>query len=188
MAKHYYKKQYKNGNSYGLDAPVQIQGLTRLSREISDTHTWGVQLSLGANLSYSHPTTTTYTDIYFSDVNSDGLPDMIDGDVIRINHLVNGVPSFTVHTGVDTQTITVHNSHCENSIIFDGEVDEHIECNLVERLVNSYTLEAFFGSNGDYNLNYDIYINKKYILKSKLTGLFMATLRGFIILLEFILL
>ena len=145
-----YKRQYLDNNVYKFAGAVTIPGLTRLSHEVTDTHTWGLQLSLGANLSYSNPISTTYTDTYFSDINADGLPDMIDGDVIRVNHLVNGLPTFGIFTGDSVQTITVNNSHCDKSIILDGEVDEHIECDLVEVLVDSYTRNQFFGGTSEY--------------------------------------
>ena len=141
----YYKRQYKNANSYGFANPIPISGLHRLSREITNTHTWGLQLSLGANISYSNPISTTYTDAYFSDVNADGLPDMIDGDSILINQLVNGVPTFGVFTGIQSQQITVNNSHCDKTIILDGEADRHIECDLEEILVDSYPLDDNYG-------------------------------------------
>ena len=147
----YYKKQCKQGNQYVFTAPKQVQGLTRLSREVTNTHTWGLQLSLVANLSYSNPISTTYTDTYFTDVNGDGLPDMIDGDNILINQLVNGVPSFGIYTGVESQTIAVNNSRC-GTVILDGEVDEHLECELQEVLVASYALDEFFGSTSDYDI------------------------------------
>jgi len=155
-----YRRQYTDGGTYAFANPVNISGLTRLSHEVTNTHTWGLQLSLGANLSYSHPTATTYTDAYFSDINADGLPDMIDGDVIRINHLVNGVPSFSIFTGVDTETITVNNSHCDKHIIIDGEVDEHIECDLVEVLVDSYSLDDFFGVSPEFEFNVEPVIDE----------------------------
>lgn len=137
----YYKRQYKSGSNYAFANPIRVPGLKRLSRETTHTHTWGLQMSLGANLSISQPISNTYTDTYFADVNADGLPDMIDGDSILVNTLVNGVPTFGGFTGVDSQTITVHNSHCGKSIILDGEVDEHIECDLIEVLVDSFPLE-----------------------------------------------
>ena len=145
-------KQYRQDNHYAFANAVQIQGLTRLSREITNTHTWGLQLSFGADLSYSNPISTTYTDTYFADVNGDGLPDMIDGDKILINHLTtDGNPSFSEFTGVGEQTISVHNNRC-HGITMDGEVDRHIECKLIEVPVASYTKNDFFGSPVTYGI------------------------------------
>ncbi len=168
----YYCKQEKHGSIYSFKRAQIIYGLTRLSHEVSNTHTWGLQLSFGANLSYSNPITTSYTDVYFSDINADGLPDMIDGDQILINQLRDGVPVF----GSFAQKIVPSNSNCEKGIIFNGEVDEHIECNLQEILVDSYPLEDNTGYNDfepeivhddimEYpkikKSNYDIYIPQK---------------------------
>lgn len=147
----YYKRQYIAGGTYQFANAEKIQGLSRLSREVSKTHTWGVQMSLGANLSYSHPVSTTYTDTYFSDVNADGLPDMIDGDRILINQLAGGVPTFGAFTGIETQSIAVGNSRC-GMITLDGEADEHIECDVKEILVRSYSPYEFFGGDTNYRI------------------------------------
>jgi RHS repeat-associated protein len=144
----YYCKQEKQGNRFA--APLLLDGLTRLSHEVSNTHTWGLQLSFGANLSYNNPISTTYTDAYFSDINADGLPDMIDRDSIYINQLVNGVPHFGAFTGVNSEHIQVHNNICGKGIIFDGEVDERVECEMQETLVNSYLLDSIYNSPGFY--------------------------------------
>ena len=150
----YYKRQYEDGGTYLFAEAEKVKGLSRLSREVSKTHTWGVQMSLGANLSYSHPATTTYTDTYFSDVNADGLPDMIDGDKILINQLADEIPTFGTFTGIDTQNIAVGNSRC-GTIMLDGEADDHIECDVKEILVHSYSLFEFFGSDTNYSIEED---------------------------------
>ena len=157
----FYKRQYKNGNKYAFANEVPLIGITRLSSEVTSTHTWGLQLSLGANLSFNQPIATTYIDTYFSDVNADGLPDLIDGDWIRINHLVNGVPTFIPTVGYDTQTITVNNNVCNKGIIFDGEVDERIECVVKEKLVESYSLEEFFGRPKHYEWGRELVIDNE---------------------------
>lgn len=146
----WYCQQNKEDDSYSYANPVPLPGLTRLSREVTNTHTWGLQLSFGADLSYTNPISTSYTDTYFSDVNADGLPDMIDGSRILINHLTSdGTPSFEVFTGVDHQTISVHNSHC-HGIILDGEVDKHLECELREIPVVRYPIQTVFGQMPTY--------------------------------------
>ena len=146
----WYCQQNKEDDSYSYANPVPLPGLTRLSREVTNTHTWGLQLSFGADLSYTNPISTSYTDTYFSDVNADGLPDMIDGNRILINHLTSdGTPSFEVFTGVDHQTISVHNSHC-HGIILDGEVDKHLECELREIPVVRYPIQTVSGQMTTY--------------------------------------
>lgn len=148
----YYKRQRLNNNGLAsFDSPQLVSGLTRLAREISNTHTWGVQMSFGANLSYSRPITTSYTDTYFSDVNADGLPDMIDGDNILINHLVDSIPMFDKYSNVESLTIPVNNS-C-GTITMDGEVDRHIECELVEVWRESLPLDIM--EDGEYLVGYE---------------------------------
>jgi len=141
----WYCRQKKEGSKSYFEKEQQLHGLTRLSHEVSDTHTWGLQLSFGAELSYSNPMTTSYTDVYFSDINADGLPDMVDGDCIKINHLdKNGNPYFGEFTGVENQTITIHNSCSNKGVIMNGEVDEHIECELREVPVKAVALRDQF--------------------------------------------
>ena len=147
----YFRRQRKTGSVYVFESEKELKGVRRLSHEVTDSHTWGLQLSFGADLSYSNPVSTTYTDTYFSDINADGLPDLIDGDSIYINRLVNGYPVFGVFTGTYNEPVPVNNNQCEKGIIFDGEVDEHIECDLQEILVGSYSLDDFFGSSPDYD-------------------------------------
>ena len=146
----WFYKHYKQGNTHAFDNKVQLNGLNRISHEVTETHTWGLQLSFGADLSYSNPISTSYTDTYFSDVNADGLPDLIDGDNILINHLdEHGIPVFGEFTGVNDQIISVHNSRC-HGIILDGEVDERIECRLQEEPVYSWHKNTFFGQPVNY--------------------------------------
>ena len=141
----YYRSQRKADDAYLFDDEKELKGVRRLSHEVTSSHTWGLQLSFGADLSYTNPISNIYTDTYFSDINADGLPDLIDGDSIYINQLVNGEPVFGSFSGTYDEHMQVNNNKCENGIIFDGEVDEHIECDLQEILVESYSLEEYFG-------------------------------------------
>ena len=114
----------------------EIPGLHTMSRDVSSSHNFGVQADfdallnhdsdgLQANISYSPTIESTYTDIYFSDINADGLPDLIYKDTILVNHLVNGRPSFLP---IDAnQTTPVNNSPC-GTIHRTGSVDERLEC------------------------------------------------------------
>ena len=118
----YYYKQLPSGV---FSDSVRIQGLTSLSREISNTHSFGVQADFAANFSYNPSISNSYTDIYFSDVNGDGLPDLVEPDGVKMNQLVNDVPTFT---SIDnTEKVDVNNTRC-GTVYRDGEVDERLEC------------------------------------------------------------
>ena len=122
-----YHRQMNNGT---FAAPVTIQGLDVLSREISSSHTFGLQLDFGANLSYNPVISNSYTDIYFADINRDGLPDLITPEGVRINLLnSNDIPTFSPISD-NVQGIEVHGNNCSKTITFDGQVDERLMCQL----------------------------------------------------------
>lgn len=116
--------------------PQTVQGLNRLSHEVSETNTWGIQLDvLLENVSGGKPVTDSYTDTYFADVNGDGLPDMVTPEGIRFNHLnSSGNPSFV--DLLDTRTNAHENAVVEShgnicgKITLNGEVDERLTCIL----------------------------------------------------------
>jgi len=122
----YYYKQHVNGSFTSEANRIKIQGINSLSREISDSHTFGVQADFVANFSYNPTISKTYTDIFFSDVNGDGLPDLITPEGVKFNHLENGVPSFIPLSVTDESE--VNNSRCGAVLSLNGEVDERLEC------------------------------------------------------------
>ena len=118
---------------------MHIGGLTDFLKEASSTTTWGLQASALLAYNGSWPTTRSTTTTYFSDVNADGLPDLITDDGVMFNVTEPGdrvrfssfytimaenrnagdaVDSNVVHTSVDT---------CQG-IIFDGEASDSIIC------------------------------------------------------------
>ena len=122
-----YERQLQQGT---FAAAIPIQGLDRLSREVSSTHTFGLQLDFVANLSYSPVISDSYTDIYFSDINGDGLPDLITPEGVRINLLDgNETPTFTAIAD-NVEGIEVQGNSCSRAISFNGQVDERLMCTL----------------------------------------------------------
>jgi hypothetical protein len=94
------------GIMYGEE--IQIQGISEFSKTTSTTTGYG----LNTNLGYSALTavagedwskTKTQTSVYFSDVNNDGLIDIVRNGIVWFNHIeyVNGkgVPRFTAGSG-----------------------------------------------------------------------------------------
>ncbi len=123
-------KYYRQQNDGTFTPPVTISGLDRLSREVSSSHTFGLQLDFAANLSYNPVISNSYTDVYFADINSDGLPDLITPEGVRINLLnSNNIPTFSPISD-DVQGIEVHGNNCSKTITFDGQVDERLMCQL----------------------------------------------------------
>ena len=143
---------YKDGDSImyrrqridntGFHNPVRISGLERLSRDVSRTHDWGLQLSFGLCLGYSNPITISYTDYFFTDINADGLPDMVTPNGVLFNFLDSvGNPSYTPFTA-DYVDVQQHNSNC-SGIKYTGQVDEHITCQLIPYAVATMPLDSF---------------------------------------------
>lgn len=133
-------KYHRQLNNHTFASPVTIQGLDVLSREISSSHTFGLQLDFAANLSYHPIISNSYTDIYFADINSDGLPDLITPEGVRMNLLnSNDIPVFSP-IGDDVQGIEVEGNTCSKSITFDGHVDERLMCQLSYTCIDTLLL------------------------------------------------
>ena len=159
----YYCRQVMQDGKCSFLNAERVKGLSRLSHETTVTHTWGLQLSFGADLSYSNPISKSVMDAYFTDVNADGLPDFVDGIKVKICHLnEEGNPYY--EEALPGQKIAVHNSKScsydngssesgtnssednrenSNGIIFDGEVDEHIDCELREIPLGKVSLDEY---------------------------------------------
>lgn len=137
-----YRRQLPN---HSFASPVPINGLHVLSRESSSSHNFGLQLSYGASLSYSPSISDSYTDIYFSDVNGDGLPDLVTPSGVSINTLNGDIPSFT-QIGDTQENLLVHGNCCSRAITFDGEVDERLMCTVSKELVTRIPLSSILPS------------------------------------------
>ena len=120
---------------------IHIEGVSDFLKENSSTISWGLQASAGIAYNGSWPTTKSTTSVYFSDVNADGLPDIVTDEGVLFNvtepggrvrfsnfytmmannqNAGNGVDSNLVITTVDT---------CQG-IIFDGKANDSIICTV----------------------------------------------------------
>ena len=126
------------GNQY-LGGVFELEGLQYILKESSESTSWGLQASivvLSANASWG--STTSFTNIYFSDVNADGLPDLITDDGVLFNSIENGVPTFRNYILEQMQDgdpsndsiISTSGSGDCGGIIFDGAVNDSIACHL----------------------------------------------------------
>ena len=76
--------------------PLPIVGLPHLSRESNFMFSVGPELYFGVSLMYNHAWAWTWGKAYFTDVNTDGLPDFIDQGIVYFNHLnASNQPVFT---------------------------------------------------------------------------------------------
>jgi hypothetical protein len=74
--------------------PVSLN-ISYFSKEHSDTSSFGAEAyAYGGNAMANTCYTYTSSQVYFCDVNGDGLPDLVDGGTVLFNRLVSGRPTF----------------------------------------------------------------------------------------------
>lgn len=67
--------------------PITGNGIGAFYREQSKTTSWGAEAIFVAMAGYSHNNSTSKVTTYFTDVNGDQLPDIVDNGVVYFNHL-----------------------------------------------------------------------------------------------------
>ena len=76
--------------------PIRIDTLPAISEESASMVSFGLESYVGVSVLANEALGFTSSSVYLSDVNGDGLPDLVDGDTVLFNHLDgNGVPSFS---------------------------------------------------------------------------------------------
>ncbi len=115
------RPQLPGENAFG--SPVQIRGAKGFQYSSSRTHNWGVEASaiggLGAGANWSDSRSTTYT--YFSDVNGDGLVDIVDDGRVFINR-----GNFHFSDVTDNDTVFVGGTCGAEAVSFSGQVETRI--------------------------------------------------------------
>ncbi len=97
----YYRKNLSGprGGAVFADPPVKLDTLPAISHDNVTSTTIGLEaFPYGAPLMYDHNMGENESDAYFTDVNSDGLTDVVSGGMVWFNHLENGVPTFTLNS------------------------------------------------------------------------------------------
>lgn len=77
------------GSTVGFGSPQDITGINQLSETTSDSKSVGFQASFGVFAGYTYNTSKSVTKTYFSDVNGDGLVDLVDNGSVKFNHTLN---------------------------------------------------------------------------------------------------
>ena len=134
--------------------PANPQSIRDFLSEVSSTTTWGLQLSIGLAYSGSWPTTKSTTSVYFSDVNADGLPDLItDGGVLFNVTERDGIVKFrnyyaiadeNIAAGSDSTFVHTSTDTC-GGIIFSGEVSDSVVCQTMWVLDSVIVLKPIQG-------------------------------------------
>ena len=84
-------------NAYNFESPVVINGLKIFSKEVSNNNSFGGEAHFGHTLSGDHSIGNNKTKVYFTDINADGLIDVVNNGYVYYNKLdANGDPSFEV--------------------------------------------------------------------------------------------
>ncbi|HBY96539.1 MAG TPA: sugar-binding protein [Chloroflexi bacterium] len=131
------------GGTTAFDPPVPVTSLPAIARESSATISLGPELYLGVNVLYNHAETFTTSPVYFSDVNGDGLADLVNSKQVLFNHLVNGVPSFTLNSGdtpvpVGSGAVDSAGVISDYTALYEKEIDSFPLVDTVRRWVAPY--------------------------------------------------
>lgn len=124
----YYRPQLRendNGNTiYGN--PIKINGISSFSTIKSSTNTGGAKATVGwmaltAEIGTDVVKTKTRTTEYFSDVNGDGLIDLVSNGKVYFNHIEfdangNPIPTFTENSA-DTPSPIIYSGEIDTSVI-----------------------------------------------------------------------
>lgn len=132
----YYRPQIKTDNGevvYG--EPVKVKGISNFSTTKSSTNSFGANAVIGWNtltavVGTNKSTTKTKTTQYFSDINGDGLVDLVSNGKVYFNHLEfdqagNAVPTFTL-SSADTPSPIIYGGKVDTSVMEVSE-DEQAE-------------------------------------------------------------
>lgn len=115
----YYRPQLRNSDtgevSYG--EPIRVNGISGFSSSSSNTYSGGADVKAGwgaavATIGTDASKTTTKTTVYFSDINGDGLIDLVSNGKVYFNHIDfdaqgNAVPTFTL-SSADTPSPIIY--------------------------------------------------------------------------------
>lgn len=128
----YYRPQLRDANSgeisYG--EPIRVKGISGFSSSSSNTYSGGADVKVGwgpvaATVGVDLSKTTTKTKEYFSDINGDGLIDLVSNGKVYFNHIEfdaqgNAVPTFTLSSADTPSPIVYDPSKIDVSV---GAVD-----------------------------------------------------------------
>ena len=143
----YYRPQIKTDNGEVLyGEPIKVKGISSFSTVKSSTNTFGANAVVGWNVltavvGTDKSTTKTKTTQYFSDINGDGLVDLVSNGKVYFNHLEfdqagNAVPTFTL-SSADTPSPIIYSGKVDTSVmeVSEDEQAEAIKNSPMENIV-----------------------------------------------------
>ena len=119
--------------------PIKVVGISKFSASSSNTFSGGPAIKAGwqyimATVATSTSRTTTKTSVYFSDVNGDGLVDIVSSGKVYFNHIEideqgHAIPHFTL-SSADTPSPIIYDAKKIDKTI--GEVDPAEQAELIK--------------------------------------------------------
>ena len=135
----YYRPQIRNTNNiveYG--EPIKVIGISGFSSSTSNTYSGGADVKAGwgsvvATIGTDASKTTTKTTVYFSDINGDGLIDLVSNGKVYFNHIEfdaqgNAVPTFTLSSADTPSPIIYDPTKIDVSV---GAVDPEEQAEII---------------------------------------------------------
>ncbi len=136
----YYRPQIHDSESgeisYG--EPIKVKGITSFSTVSSNTYSGGPDVKAGwnyiaATVGIDFSSTTTNIKEYFSDINGDGLVDLVSNGKVYFNHIEydqqgNAIPTFTLSSAHTPSPIIYDPKNIDISV---GEVSEEEQSELL---------------------------------------------------------
>ena len=136
----FYRPQlWKDENGINYGTPIRVVGISKFTASSSNTFSGGPATKVGwqnimATVAMSTSRTTTKTSVYFSDLNGDGLVDIVADGKVYFNHIEfdgqgNAVPTFTLSSADTPSPIVYDGSKIDKSL---GEVEPEEQKELLK--------------------------------------------------------
>ena len=136
---------HANSSNIRFGESYPISGISDISRDSSDQTSGGVQgFFIGASALYDTSSTMTTQSVYFSDVNGDGLMDLVNNGLVLFNHLdANGRPVFTANSNdtpvpIGRSTVNANGMIPDYSARYEQLINENPLLDSVRRWVAPY--------------------------------------------------
>ncbi|QKV73934.1 sugar-binding protein [Amycolatopsis sp. Hca4] len=114
------------------DTPIRLPGLPGISEESTRSTTSGAEAYFGVAAQLDHVSTTTRTDRYLTDVNGDGIADLVTGGSVLFGHLdAQGNPVYSANSN-DTP-VPIGGGTVNGTIVGDQTAE-------IERQVDAFPL------------------------------------------------
>ncbi|MGQ0837718.1 SpvB/TcaC N-terminal domain-containing protein [Actinokineospora sp.] len=132
-----------DGPTRFADTPVRLTNLPAISSESTRSGTVGIESYFGVAAQLDYVSTTTVSDRYFSDVNGDGITDLVNNGGVLFGYLdANGNPAYTANSadtpvpvGAGTASGTIVG---DQTAEFERQVDAFPLLDSVRRWVAPY--------------------------------------------------